>query len=178
MSKQKNSQLVKLILTAVLIAINILLERLPAFKSVSNHISLSIITTAFAAVYLGIPHTVALTTVGDILGSILFPFGAYSPLFTITNAVSGLIIALFLNKKATVITIGLGVVVNKLVCTLLLNSLWISLLYQGGVKAFPVTALGRVPQAVTMCVVEIVILMVIFYVKSPVRKQLDKAVKL
>ena len=45
MSKTRK-QLVKIILTAVLIAMNILLERLPAFKSVSNHISLSIIQRA------------------------------------------------------------------------------------------------------------------------------------
>lgn len=177
MSK-KRQQLIKIILTAVLIAINIILERVPALKSVSSHISLSIVTTGFAAVYLGIPYTVALTTLGDLLGALILPFGAYNPLFTLTNAVSGLIIALFLHKKATAPHICIGVAVNKIVCTLLLNSIWIAVFYSGGIFAFPAVAVGRLPQTVIMTATEIAVLLLLFWEKSKIRKALNKAIVL
>ena len=177
MSKTRK-QLVKIILTAVLIAMNILLERLPAFKSVSNHMSLSIITTGFSAVYLGIPYTVALTTLGDLLGALILPFGDYNPFFTLTNAVSGLIVALFLSKRATMPRICIGVAVNKIVCTLLLNSLLIACYYSGGIFAFPAVMVGRIPQTLIMTATEIAVLLVLYWKKSRVRKILDKVVVL
>lgn len=175
MSKNRK-QLIKIILTAVLIAINIILERVPAFKSVSSHINLSVIATGFAAVYLGIPYTVAITTLGDLLGALILPFGAYNPFFTLTNAVSGLIIALFLHKQATMPRICIGVAVNKIVCTLLLNSLLVAIFYSGGVFAFPAVMVGRIPQAVIMTATEIAVLLILFWEKSKVRKLLDKVV--
>ncbi len=177
MSKTRK-QLIKIILTAVLIAINIILERVPAFKSVSSHVNFSIITTGFAAVYLGVGYTVALTTLGDLLGALILPFGAYNPLFTLTNAVSGLIIGLALHKRASVTNICVGTVVNKVVCTLLLNSLWVAIYYSGGIFAFPAVAIGRIPQALIMTLTEIVILLVLFWEKSRVRKMLDKNIKI
>ncbi len=178
MSKKQNNELFKIILTAVFIAINIMLERSPALKAVSSHVSLSVITIGFAAVYLGVTYTVSIAALGDLLGALLFPFGAYNPLFTLTNAIGGLITALFLNKKASVINISLSVVLNKAVCTLLLNSYFIALFYMGGGKAFLPTFIGRLPQAGIMCVTEIAILMLLFWIKSPVRKRIDRAIKI
>ncbi len=176
MSK-KREQLIKFILTAVLIAINIILERVPALKSVSSHISLSIVTLGFAAVYLGLPYTVAIAALGDLLGALILPFGAYNPLFTLTNAVSGLIIGLALKGKVTLPKICIGVALNKIICTLILNSLWVAIFYSGGLKAFPVVAVGRLPQAAIMTATEIAVLLILFWEKSRIRKQLDKTVK-
>lgn len=174
----KRKQLIKIILCAVLISLNVLLERLPAFKSVNSHFSLSIITLGFAAVYLGVGYTIALATFGDLLGALLFPFGAYNPLFTLTNAVMGLIIGLFLRKKASLLNISLGVLANKIVCTLLLNSMWVAIFYSGGIFAFPTVMVGRLPQAAIMTVTEIVALTVLYWEKSGVRKLLDKSIKI
>ncbi len=174
----KKNRLTKIILTALLIAINIILERVPALKSVSSHISLSVITLGFSAVYLGVPYTVAIAALGDLLGALILPFGAYNPLFTLTNAVSGFIIGAALSKNVTPITVAVGVVANKIICTLLLNSLWVAIFYSGGIFAFPAVAIGRIPQAVIMCVTEILLLLILFWDKARVRKLLDKAVSL
>ncbi len=172
----QKKRLVKIILTAVLIAVNIILERVPAFKGVSNHISLSVITTGFAAVYLGIPYTVVLTALGDLLGALILPFGAYNPFFTLTNAISGLIIALSLYKRVTLPKICFGVAINKIICTLLLNSLLVAVFYSGGIFAFPTVMGSRIPQAVIMTITEIAVLVILFWEKSRVRKLLDKVV--
>ncbi len=169
--------LVKLIFTALLIALNIIIERVPAFKSVSSHISLSVITLGFSAIYLGIGYTVAVAAIGDLLGALILPFGAYNPLFTLTNALVGLIIGLSLHKKANIFNICWGVLANKIICTLLLNSLWIAIFYKGGVYAFPATMVLRIEQTIIMTATEITALLVLYWVKSPVRKTLNKAVK-
>lgn len=177
MSK-KRQQLIKIILTALLIALNIIIERVPAFKGISNHISLSVITLGFAAVYLGIGYTVTIAAMGDLLGALILPFGAYNPLFTLTNAIAGLIIGVALSKRASLLNISLGVLANKVICTLLLNTLWIAIFYSGGLHAFPAMFVTRIEQAVIMTITEIAVLVLLYWEKSRIRHSLDKAVKL
>ena len=177
MNKRRQA-LVKLIFTALLIALNIIIERVPAFKSVSSHISLSVITLGFSAIYLGIGYTVAGAAMGDLLGALILPFGAYNPLFTLTNALVGLIIGLALSKRASLLNISLGVLANKVICTLLLNTLWIAIFYSGGLHAFPAMFVTRIEQAVIMTITEIAVLVLLFWEKSRIRHSLDKAVKL
>lgn len=177
MNKRRQA-LVKLIFTALLIALNIIIERVPAFKSVSSHISLSVITLGFSAVYLGIGYTVTIAAMGDLLGALILPFGAYNPLFTLTNALVGLIIGVALSKRASLLNISLGVLANKIICTLLLNSLWIAIFYKGGVYAFPATIVLRLEQTIIMTATEIAVLVLLFWEKSRIRHSLDKAVKL
>ena len=124
---KKRLALVKLIFTALLVALNIIIERVPAIKSVNNHISLSVITLGFAAVFLGIGYTVVVAAMGDLLGALILPFGAYNPLFTLTNVIVGLIIGLALYKKASILNICWGVLATKIIGTVLLNSLWIAI---------------------------------------------------
>lgn len=176
MSK-KRQQLIKIILTALLIALNIIIERVPAFKGISNHISLSVITLGFAAVYLGIGYTVTIAAMGDLLGALILPFGAYNPLFTLTNAITGLIIGVALSKRASLLNISLGVLANKVICTLLLNTLWIAIFYSGGLHAFPAMFVTRIEQAVIMTITEIAVLVLLYWEKSRIRHSLDKAVK-
>ncbi len=173
----KREQLIKIILTAILVALNVVLERVFAFQIESNHISLSVITLGFAAVYLGVPHTVAVATLGDILGAIIAPTGPYFAGFTLSNIIMGICIALFLRKNANPISISLAVIINKILCTLLLNSIWVSVLYKGGIDAFPAYLVTRIPQAIIMTIVEIAVLILLFWNKSTLRKVLDTAVK-
>ena len=172
MSK-KNSQLFKIILTAMLIALNVVMERFMSFNVWNHSIGFSFITIAFAAVFLGIPYAVAVGAFGDIIGALLFPFGTYFVGFTITNVLAAFITAIFIYKKATVLNITLSVVINKITTTLLLNSLWITLLYRGSIDAFPAVLLSRITSAVVMGVVEIVIVTLIFTEKSKIRVLLN-----
>ena len=174
----KRKQLIKIVLTAVLIAMNVVLERVFAFQIESNHISLSIITLGFAAVYLGVPYTVTVAVFGDIIGGIIAPTGPYFLGFTISNAIMGVVIGIFLSKKANLANITVAVVINKVLCTLILNSIFVSVLYKGGFDAYPAYMVTRIPQAVVMTIVEIVLLTLLFWEKSSIRKLLDKNIKI
>ena len=88
-----------------------------------------------------------------LVGASLCGGRAYFPGFTLTAAVSGLIYGLFLGKKTSIPRIVLSVVLSQLLCTVLMNSYWISSLYGA---PFGATALSRLAQAAVMGTVQIV----------------------
>ena len=65
------TQLIKIIMTAILVSLNVVLERFLAFQFQENHYTVSIITVVFAVVYLGTPYAVIVAALGDILGAII-----------------------------------------------------------------------------------------------------------
>ena len=177
MQKKYSSPLFKIVFTGILIAMNIVLERFLAYSVWNQTISLGFITVAFAASFLGIPYAIAVAGLGDLIGSLLFPFGTYFVGFTVTNCLYAFITAIFIYKNATALKVTLSVIINKLVCSLTLNTIWISLLYRGGIDAFPAVFISRIPQLVLMTVIEIAVLILLFSRKSKVRILLDKHMK-
>lgn len=172
----RKEKLVKIVLTSVLLALNIVLERFLTFHIESNHYSISVITIAFAAVYLGTPYAITVAALGDIIGAVLFPIGAYSPGFTLTNILTALCICLFIRKRVTVLGSCAAILLNKIFGTLILNSIWVSVLYKGGIDAFPAYMVTRIPQAIIMFAVETIAIILIFHEKSYIRKLLSKVV--
>ncbi len=170
--------LFKIVMTALLIAMNIFFERLTFMKYQvwNTDISFGFVAVFFAAAFLGIPYAAAVAGFGDLIGSLLFPFGAYFPGFTMTNCIYGLLIAEFIYKNATPIKCIIGVVITKIVCSLILNTLWISILYRGGIDAFFLVLPTRLLQAVIMTVIEITVLLLLFSSKSKVRSMLQKSI--
>ncbi len=177
-TNQKNiglQRLFKLVLTAVLVAMNVVLERLLLRYQVWDiDISFGFVVVCFAAAFLGTPYAVAVAGFGDLIGSLLFPFGPYFPGFTLTNCVYGLILAEFIFKNATPLKCVLGVAVAKIICSVALNTLWISILYRGGVDAYFVVLIPRLLPALAMGIVEICVLLIVFSSKSKIRQTLQK----
>ncbi|MBE6787610.1 MAG: folate family ECF transporter S component [Ruminococcaceae bacterium] len=171
----KKNQLFKIILTAVLVALNVILERfMPSYSVWNNNISFGFITVAFSACYLGIPYAIAVGGLGDLIGAVIKPFGPYFVGYTITNMLVGFILAIFLYKKATVLRISIATVINKVVCSLLLNTIFISVLYRGGIAAFWVVFVSRIPFVALMTAVEIITISLLFTQKSKVNKLILK----
>lgn len=167
----------KMILASMLVALDVILERFLAIQVESNHYNIAIVTIVFAAIYLGAPYALSVAALGDIVGALIAPSGPYFPGFTFTNIVAAICLALFMEKKVTVFTVSASIVINKLICTLVLNSLWVSILYRGGVDAFPAYLVTRIPQAIIMGVIEIALLIFVFHDKSKIRHLLDKNMK-
>lgn len=163
-----HSYVFKIILTSILIAMNVILERFLAYSVWNNTVSFGFITVAFAACYLGTPYAMAVAGLGDFIGALIKPFGPYFVGYTITNILVGLCLGLFLYKKANVIRITLAVIINKLFCSLILNTIWISVLYRGGIAAFWTVFITRVPFIAVMAVVEIVMISILFSKKSKI----------
>lgn len=119
----------ELTLIAALTAIEIVLSRFLSINAWNIKIGFSFVPIAVAAIILGPVEAGIVAALGDFVGAILFPIGAYFPGFTFTAFLTGLCFGLFLSKKRSSLRILLAVAINQLVLSLLLNSLWISVLY-------------------------------------------------
>ena len=130
--------------------------------STSLRISFSFIPVVIAARRFGVLGSVLVYGLGDLIGAFLFPTtGGYLPGFTVTAAVSGLIFGLFLQKKGGPVRIVLSVVMSQVLCTLLMNSLWLHYYY--GMQLAPLIA-SRAVQCLVVGAVEIVF-MILFLEK-------------
>lgn len=170
----KKKFLFKIVLTGILIALNVILERFLAYSVWNMTISFGFITVAFAAVMLGLPYAIAVGGLGDLIGALLFPFGPYFPGFTLTNILAAAVLALLIHKNTSILNIAIATVINKVCFTLILNSIWISILYRGGISNFFVVAVPRIPSAVILGIIEILVIFLVFSQKSGIRKQLNK----
>ena len=113
----------------VLIAIQIVLSRFLSISAWNVKIGFGFIPIVVAAILYGpFPAGIAYA-LSDMIGAILFPVGPYFPGFTLTAFLTGVTYGLFLHKKQSVPCIAGAVAVSQLVLSLLVNSLWISILY-------------------------------------------------
>ena len=174
----KHLNLFKIILVALLVALNVILERIvPAYQVWNQNISFGFIAVLFAAVFLGAPYAVVTAGLGDFIGSLLFPFGSYFVGFTITNCIYGLILGFFLYKNTSPMRCILATLTNKVVCSLVLNTLWISLMYRGGIDAFFLVLPTRLIQTAISAALEITVLLIVFSNKSKIRITLNKSMQ-
>ncbi len=171
MAKRRNQNqkyILRLCSLALLCAMQIVFARflvIPIGSSV--RFSLSFIAVVIAAKHFGIVGGVLVYGLGDFLGATIFPTGgAFQVGFTLTAIVSGLIYGVFLGKeldrfwkkiipfdKKGIIRIVLSVLSSQIICSLLLNSFWLSFYY-----GMPFWArLGtRIPQVLIIGALEII----------------------
>ena len=147
----KKSKLQKYVIVALLIALNIVFSRLISISAWNFKISFTFIT-GFVAGYLYGPLWAAVVCgVGDLIGSLLFPIGAYNPLFTLTAVLNGLIYGFCLHDGLDNKRVLLAVILNQIGCSLLLNTWFISIVYNASYTHLLAT---RVVQSIVMLVIE------------------------
>ena len=93
------SKLKKIILSGILLALLIVLNRFVSIKTPLLVISFSYVPIMISAILLGPKYSTIIAALGDFIGAILFPFGTYFPGFTFSAGLTGLIYGLFLYKK-------------------------------------------------------------------------------
>ena len=118
-----------LVTLSVLIAIELILSRFLSISAWNIKIGFSFVPIAIAATAYGPVEAGIVGGVGDLVGALLFPIGAYFPGFTLTAFLTGVVFGLFLHKRQTLGRVLGAVAVNQLILSLLLNTLWISILY-------------------------------------------------
>lgn len=174
MSKNK-----KIILTAVLLAMLIILSRFLSIKTPIVKISFAFVPTMLCAIWLGPKWTVLLNVLGDVIGATLFPTGPYFVGYTISTAIAGLIYGLLLYKKDEntfsdkefIIRVIISVVLVAVIVNMGLNTLWTSI--TSG-KAFMVLFTARIVKQLIMIPVHIV---VIIFIEKMLRKPFDNYIR-
>ena len=149
---------VRLTVMAMLIGLEIVLSRFLSIPTSITKIGFAFVPVAAAALLLGPLAAGAVGALGDLLGALLFPIGAYFPGFTLTAFLMGLCYGLLLYKKQGFGRIASAVAVHQLVLSLLLNTLWISLLYG---SPYAPLLLSRLPQCVILAAVQLALIPVL-----------------
>lgn len=122
----------KIILVASLLAMLIVLSRFLSVKTPIMKISFAFLPTMLCAFWLGPKWTILLNVLGDLIGAMLFPTGAFFIGYTLSTAIAaaiygGLLYRGYFGQKwltfrAIVATVLVAVIVN-----MGLNTLWTSI---------------------------------------------------
>ena len=138
---------------ALLTAIEIVLSRFLSISAWNIKIGFSFVPVVVAALLFGPIGAGIVGALGDFVGAILFPIGAYFPGFTLTAFLTGCVFGLFLQKEQNWPRYIAAVGINQFVLSLFLNTLWISILY--GSPYGPLLA-TRVIQSIILTTVQLV----------------------
>ncbi len=118
-----------MVIVGLSVAVEVVLSRFCSISTWNLKISFSFVPAVLAAVLLGPVAVGTVGALGDFIGAVLFPIGPYFPSFTLTAFLTGLVFGWFLHKRQTLWRILGAVAVNLFVLSLLLQTVWISLLY-------------------------------------------------
>ena len=155
MTEKQISTTHRIVLMAMLAATQIVLSRFLSINLWNLKIGFAFVPIAMAGMLLG-PVGAGLTgMVADIIGATLFPSGAFFPGFTLTAFITAFGYGFFLQKKQTMTNILAAVLFSEIVGTILLNTLWISILYGAPFIAVMIPRLG---QALGMGIVEVLVI--------------------
>ncbi len=140
-----------------LLAMNIILGRFLSISQWNMKIGFGFIPIVICAYFYGPVPAGIVAGLGDLIGAVLFPTGPYFPGFTLTAFISGVVFGIFLHKYSTYKLI-IAVVINQIIGTLLLNTLWVAILYGSN---FFVVLTTRLMQSLVMSAVQIFVTMLI-----------------
>ena len=153
--KQKGVQ--KLVVIALLIALNIVLSRFVSIKALNFKISLTFITIVVAAYLYGYFGSIIVAFFGDLVGSLLFPIGPYNPLLSLSAVLSAIVYACFFRREMNKKNIVRACFINRFVVSMIINTIIISIMYN---LSFEATLITRFYQAIIMFIVEVLVLFV------------------
>lgn len=124
------TKLRKVLVAALLLATAIVLNRFISIKTPIIVISFSALPIMLCGILLGPIWTMFVAGLRDLIGALLFPFGAYFVGYTISAALAGLIYGLFLyrkkkpSKKIFILKIILSITLVLVICNSTLNTIW------------------------------------------------------
>ena len=132
----RSSKTTKIILIAFFIAVEIVLTRFLSINTGIVRIGFGFLPVALLGIMYGPLWAGAAYAIGDILGMMIFPSGAYFPGFTLSAFLTGLVFGLVLYKKditwTRVLIASLIVVLGINLC---LDTFWLHILMGQGYMA-------------------------------------------
>lgn len=137
----------KVIFSGLFLASTIVLSRFLAINTPIVSISFSFLPIILSAMMIGTGYTVLISGLSDLIGALLFPFGAYFPGYTLSSILAGLIYGLFLKKskdlsyKQFLFRLIVSCILVSLICNLCLNTLWIWITTKKAIVVFGTTRL-------------------------------------
>lgn len=152
----KRMDLRMLVTMALLIAMNVVLARFLGIQTPLVQVSFSFVPVVLAALLYGPVPAAIVGAMGDFLGAILFPAGAFFPGFTLTAFLAGLVYGVFLYKKpAAVWRAVAAVLLITVFLNMGLNTLWLWITVKDGVWGI---LMNRIPKYFLVAPVQILVI--------------------
>lgn len=127
---KKSSFTTQLVVMALLVALEIILTRFLSIETPTLRIGFGFLPVAVMAILYGPWWTGAAGVAGDLIGMTLMPKAAFFPGFTLTAFLTGVFYGLFLHKKEiTWLRVLAASAFVNVVCSLGLDTLWLSIMY-------------------------------------------------
>lgn len=158
---------------AMLIALEVVLNRFCSINTMGLKIGFSFVPIAAAAYLFGPVCAAAVYGMSDLVGALLFPIGQYHPGFTLCAAAMGFVYGLFLYQKSGrkisfFPNIVLPALINNLIFGLLINTCWVAMLYSS--KAYWGWFLYRLPEYAVLIPLNLIIVPIIGKLCGQLRK--------
>lgn len=179
MSKKNSVRMIAY--AAMLVALEVILNRFCSINTNGLKIGFSFVPIVIAANLFGPACAAIVYGTADLLGAILFPIGPYHPGFTLCAALMGLVYGLFLHQKSErrisyFPDIVVPALVNNLVFGLLVNTIWVAMLYSS--KAYGGWFLYRLPEYVVLIPMNLILTPPLLRLCEQIRKYMhNKQVK-
>jgi len=171
----KTESLKRMVSCALLIAMTVVLSRILCIQTSVTKISFAFFPIAMAAMLFGPLWGALCGGLADMIGALMFPVGAFNPMFSITAAITGLIYGFCLHRRFDPKNRALPFIwsfgaffTNGIVVTLLANTLLLYLYFNMG---FIATLGSRVMQVVVLVPIQTVATALIGF---PLRDRLEK----
>lgn len=132
-----------------LVSLSVILTRIFSFYALPTiRIGFGNVPIIFSGILLG-PISGAITGgLSDVVGMLVFPSGgAYFPGFTISKILLGAIPGIIMNhyKGSKISGMVLSIILSEIICSLILDTLWLSMFYNKGILAMlPSRIIARV----------------------------------
>jgi ECF transporter S component (folate family) len=150
------SKVNKLVLASLLLAILIVLERLVSIQTQFLRISFAYVPIMLGAILLGPAWSSGIAALGDVIGALFLPKGAFFPGFTLSALLTGLIHGLFLyntkNNRQFLVRLIISTFTVLVFVHIGLTSLWLVIMYK---RAFLAFASTRVIAALILLPIEV-----------------------
>ena len=145
---------VQVVTMGLLIALEVILNRFASINLWNLKIGFAFAPVMLAGMLLGPVKAGIVGVVSDLIGSLLFPSGAFFPGFALSAFIRGVLYGAVLYKKSTILNVTIAALINQFVISLFVTSLWLSILY--GSPYWPLVV-SRIVQVVPLFVVEIAV---------------------
>ncbi len=172
---QTISKMKKMILSALLLAMTIVLARFLSINTPLLAIGFSFVPMMLSAIWLGPKYSSIICGLADLIGALLFPFGTYFIGFTISAIIKGLIYGFVLYKggkefsnKELVLRLIIASVVDAIIVKMLLNAVWLVIMYD---KAFMAVLATRLVPELIMIPIEVGTVFVLVKALKPITKK-------
>lgn len=170
--KKSRRHLLCMTVTASMAALSMVLNRFASIHTSGWTIGFAFVPIVFTAILCGPAYAAVAGALSDFVGAQLFPFGPYFPGFTVVAALMGVVYGLFLHGKILHWwQVVLPSLINNLIFGLLINTIWVSLLY--GSKTYLGWFLYRLPEYAILIPLNLFFIPVLFRLGIILRRRMD-----